>query len=193
MFNLYSNEGDVLFYGGHTLELALYYDTVLAVFDLIKEDMTDFEKIVLMFQMLVVNADDYSEYFDIDDLVVIVNTIIEQLLGEEENNTDLPAYDFNYDAERIFSSFLQDYSINLREEQGHLKWVDFIALFHNLNENTPIMRAIYYRTCELPTGKENEEIRKDILTKRKIYELPQVKEARQLREIELLCREAELI
>lgn len=195
MFNLYSNDEGVLYYRGYPLVLSLYFDNVLAVIDLMEESFSDFEKLVLAFQILVFDADSYVGIFDIDDIANIVSNILNDTLGagNGEVTDEVPAYDFNYDAERIYSSFLQEYGINLKEQQGVMKWAEFIALFHNLSEDTPIMRDIYYRTCELPKGKENAELRKDILTKRKIYELPQAKRARQMKEIEMLCREAELI
>ncbi|PGC44944.1 Gp15 family bacteriophage protein, partial [Bacillus wiedmannii] len=55
---------------------------------------------------------------------------------EDETFQEVPIVDFTIDAERIFSSFLFDYNINLIEQQGKLLWNEFLALFNNLSEET---------------------------------------------------------
>ncbi|KAB2159587.1 hypothetical protein FZI36_23180, partial [Cronobacter sakazakii] len=98
---------------------------------------------------------------------------------------DIPVVNFTIDAERIYASFLYDYGINLFEQQGKLQWDEFLALFNNLSEKTPMRTAIYYRTCDIPKkDKYNGDERKRIKKMKAIYELPEAKVIREAKELQ---------
>lgn len=56
-------------------------------------------------------------------------------------------YDFAQDADVIFSSFWQTYGIDLSAAALH--WWNFSRLLWGLPEQSPFMRVIHYRTCEI--------------------------------------------
>ena len=92
----------------------------------------------------------------------------------------MPVVDFTIDAERIYSSFLFDYGIDLLEQQGKLMWNQFIALFNNLSEDSQMKIAIKYRTCSIPKKTEhNAEEIKNLKKLKDHYELPQAKVMRE--------------
>lgn len=55
-------------------------------------------------------------------------------------------YDYNIDADAIYSSFAQIYGIRLADQQMH--WYEFRALFANLPEDCPIGKLIHIRTMK---------------------------------------------
>lgn len=79
--------------------------------------------------------------------------------GEEpEDDDDIEkSFDFVIDAGRIYSSFFQDYGINLFTINLH--WWEFMELFKGLSENTIIKKVIDARTKKITPemGKEERE------------------------------------
>ncbi|EEK97202.1 Gp15 [Bacillus cereus BDRD-ST26] len=113
------------------------------------------------------------------------NEMTESHHEEDDDYPDIPVVNFTIDAERIYASFLYDYGINLFEQQGKLQWDEFLALFNNLSEKTPMRTAIYYRTCDIPKkDKYNGDERKRIKKMKAIYELPEAKVIREAKELQ---------
>lgn len=154
----------------------LSFDRLIKIFELQEDDrFDDADKIALAFQILVVEPDRYRKRFNLLQLHEIVNAIIEMLQDErieaDGQHADIEVVNYTEDAERIYASFLADYRIDLIEQIGILSWRKFVALFNNLGEKTPIMQAIIYRTCSLPSSKENAEERKRIKKLKRVYAL----------------------
>lgn len=83
--------------------------------------------------------------------------------GEEtKGSNNAKVVDFNQDAGRIYSAFIQVYKINLRNEKMH--WWEFLELFKNLPEGTMLSKVIEIR------GKEIDP-KMDAKTKYKIMQL----------------------
>lgn len=173
-------------YKGETITVNLSFDRLIKIFELQQDErLEDIDKIVLAFQILVVDAEIYKKKFTALELSEIVNLIFDSLKDERiriddtDDQDDEPVEIVNYteDAERIYASFLYDYQMDLIEEIGKLSWRKFVALFNNLSEKTPMMQAIIYRTCSIPTGKENAEERKRIKKMKRIYALKSHAEA----------------
>lgn len=64
-------------------------------------------------------------------------------------------YDYDADAEYIYSAFLDQYGIDLCDEEIH--WWKFHALFVSLKEDNQICKIIEYRTIDLSTIKNKKE------------------------------------
>lgn len=95
---------------------------------------------------------------------------------EEEQDEPVPVFDWEEDAELIYSSFLFDYGIDLIEQQGKLTWDRFYALFNNLSEDSKMGQALHYRSCAVPKKeKGNEEERKRIMKMKEFYMLEKAK------------------
>ena len=80
-------------------------------------------------------------------------------------------YDLEQDAEYIYASFLQDYGIDLFEQQGKLHWYQFKALLAGLSETTKFKRVLEIRQMPLPTGKNSGKHRAEVEKIKKAYAL----------------------
>ncbi|MGG3528919.1 Gp15 family bacteriophage protein [Bacillus pseudomycoides] len=204
-FTLTERNVDRFHWHGVDIELNLSYDNILVMFQLFDDKkVSDNAKLPVALNMLVVErsllaqlngeqqnkllVDIFKAKLNIDlDKKERVNEITNKdnsTDGEDEAFQEVPVVDFTIDAERIFSSFLFDYNMNLIEQQGKLLWNQFLALFNNLSEETPMKTAIKYRTCEVPKKtKDNADQVKDIKKKKAFYELPKAKEIREASEL----------
>ncbi|HDR8098928.1 TPA: Gp15 family bacteriophage protein [Bacillus cereus] len=203
MLKLTEREYDFYTWNGVRLELNLAFDNILLLFELFDdESISEYLKTDIALNMLVVDkvtvnqldierksmlfVDILKDRLDID-LKLLMNKKINETEEKEEEKEEkaptIPTVDFVVDAERIFSSFLFDYNIDLIEQQGKMQWNKFIALFRNLSNKSPMGQALHYRTCDIPPkDKNNAEERKRIKKMKAIYELPKAKEIREHQE-----------
>lgn len=65
------------------------------------------------------------------------------------------AYDFEIDADLIFSAFMTQYHINLNRENLH--WWEFMSLFNSLKDDTEIVKIMNYRTIDVNTIEDKKE------------------------------------
>ena len=119
-------------YGGKTYKLKPYFDNVLKVFALQKEqDLSERDRLELSLDLLV-----KSKHSKLSERVKteLLNTIYDVLMDTEKSEPDgaAPIFDFVQDAGYIYASFLSDYGLDLYEQQGHLHWWAFIQLFRGL-------------------------------------------------------------
>lgn len=106
--------------------------------------------------------------------------------GRENNNSKQKnakkAFDFEQDANLIYSAFYSTYNISLTTI-NFLHWWEFMALFEGLPETTLIQKVMYWRTADI--SKVSKEERKHILKMREIYSLKRAeKENLSVEEIE---------
>lgn len=73
---------------------------------------------------------------------------------KEPEGTKKPVYDFDYDAEIIYSAFFQQYRIDLNTADLH--WWQFKALFDGLAEDTHFMKIVQFRSVNLSDVKDKE-------------------------------------
>ena len=185
MFKLTEREYDFYTWNGVRLELNLAFDNILLLFDLFEdESINEYLKTDIALNMLVVESmlllDILKDRLDIDLRSLMKKKIEEK---EEEKAPTIPTVDFVVDAERIFSSFLFDYNVDLIEQQGKMQWNKFMALFRNLSSKSPMGQALHYRTCDIPPkDKTNAEERKRIKKMKELYELPKAKAIREQQE-----------
>lgn len=76
-------------------------------------------------------------------------------------------YDFQQDADCIYSAFLSAYGINLVDASLH--WWEFMALFTTLPENTQMAQRMYYRG--LDTSKLKGSWKKECEARKKAFAL----------------------
>jgi hypothetical protein len=197
MFSLTERENDFYTWHGVRLELNLSFDNIISLLDLLSdEDVNEYARIDIALHMLVIEREllkqldtEQKSMLFMDVLKARLDIDLKTLMNndnkekEDEKLSELPIVDFKIDAERIFSSFLFDYTIDLIEQQGKMQWNKFLALFRNLSEKSPMGQALHYRTCEIPQkDKHNADERKRIKNMKEIYELPKAKEIREQRE-----------
>lgn len=210
MFKLTDRNRDIYEWAGTAIELNLSFDNVLKLMELFDDqNVPEQIKPNLALNMLIVDSsllvqlppskkeklliDVFKDKLNIDLLQSSKrNEMTESANDEDSDCPDIPVVNFTIDAERIYASFLYDYGINLFEQQGKLQWDEFLALFNNLSEKTPMRTAIHYRTCEIPKkDKHNSEERKRIKKMKARYELPEAKVIREARELQAFQKRME--
>lgn len=89
-------------------------------------------------------------------------------------------YDYNFDAEYIYSAFLQQYNIDLNKIKN-LHWWKFKAMFNSLTEDCKFVQILNYRSIDINKIKDNEQ--KEFYKKMKtIYALPLSKSEKEEKE-----------
>ncbi|QEL88484.1 Gp15 family bacteriophage protein [Bacillus mycoides] len=210
MFKLTDKNRDVYTWAGVPVELNLSFDNILKIMELFDDaSVNNRAKPNIALLMLIVDKELLSQLdpskkekllIDVfkDKLNIDLssdkkkNEMTETIGNEEDEQPEIPIVNFTLDAEMIFASFLYDYGINLFDQQGILQWSEFLALFNNLSEKTPMRTAIHYRTCEIPKkDKHNGEERKQIKKMKERYELPEAKVIREQMAYEAFQRKME--
>ncbi|MEM5012063.1 Gp15 family bacteriophage protein [Niallia taxi] len=182
MFKLTDRFKDVIEYKGHKLYVNLAFDIVLRAYELMEDKhFNNLDKVLIFFDMFIVNRNSDSSLFKFEDKNKIVKTIFEQLLGfnkKGEESSSKKSYDLSKDAPYIYASFLQDYHIDLFEMQGKLHWDKFLSLLNSLSKDTKLVEVINIREQEVPAPtKHNSRERQRILELKRIYRLESEEEA----------------
>lgn len=86
-------------------------------------------------------------------------------------------YSYEFDAEYIYSAFLQQYKIDLNSIK-YMHWWKFKALMENLNEDTQFVKIMGYRAIDISKIKDKEEKTRYKRLKT-IYDLPDMRTAEQ--------------
>ncbi|MFS1025135.1 Gp15 family bacteriophage protein [Enterococcus casseliflavus] len=170
---------------GVTYPIDLSFDTVLRLFDLLKDPvLTESEKIVLGLQLLL----GVSFLCEIETQNTIFLSILEMFdIWEkpksryDRNGKKLKPkmkeiadqhFSFDYDAPNIYAAFYQAYGIDLFDQRGKMRWEKFIALFGGLPDETRFRQIVSIRTKKMPTGKGNKEAKDELRKLKKLYALP---------------------
>lgn len=168
-FSLTRPDDEYVSFRGRKYRLTLYFDRVLEAQRILSDETfsdSDCAKAALF--LLCEGAERLSNAKCAELLEKI---FCEYINPDEEKDPgdDEPMFDFEQDAEYIFSSFIMDYGINLHEQKGRLLWHDFIALFKGLSERTKMREIISIRARKLPAPNKynSDEIR--ALTELKRY------------------------
>lgn len=82
-------------------------------------------------------------------------------------------YSYEYDADYIYSAFMQQYNIDLTEIE-YLHWWKFRALFEGLNKDTKIVEIMGYRAMDLSKIKDKKE-KKFYKNMKELYALPDMR------------------
>ena len=86
-------------------------------------------------------------------------------------------FDFEEDADLIYAGFMQQYGIDLQEENMH--WWKFMILLENLGADTRLSRIMEYRTIDTGSKHLSKEQRKFYQAMQRYYGL----ESRQMPEM----------
>lgn len=172
-------------YHDKTYLINLSFDTVISFYQLLDDNhFSAEEKIVVAFQMFF-----GFEPHDADFAVAAFEQINEYLRqtpygndnddgvssSDMQGNVTKPVkyYSFTQDAEAIYSSFMEQYGINLLREKQKMHWDEFKALFAGLNERTYMSRIIQIRMRD--TSKLEGQELTDAINAQQYYELDENK------------------
>lgn len=167
-------------YQGRSYKLDLSFDTVISFYQLLDDDhFTAEEKASIAFEMFF-GFEPKNPDFAISAFEQISSYLRQQPYGndvEEDVGTDMQGnsisavkyYSFTQDAEAIYSSFREQYGINLLKEKGKMHWDEFKALFAGLSDKTYMSRIIQIRMRDTSELKGQELT--DALNAKQYYEL----------------------
>lgn len=95
--------------------------------------------------------------------------------NEENNvsNKQKQIYSYEFDAEYIYSAFMEQYNIDLNSIK-YLHWWKFKALFNSLNEDVLFCKIMGYRAMNLNKIKD-KDMKKHYKKMKKIYALPDMR------------------
>lgn len=91
---------------------------------------------------------------------------------ETKKETSKRIYSYEFDAEYIYSAFMEQYKIDLNKE--YLHWWKFKALFNSLNEEVLFSKIMSYRAMDLLKIKD-KDMKKYYKKMKKIYALPDLR------------------
>lgn len=177
MLSFTDSLADKISYHGKIYPVDLSFDTVLKFFELLNDgSLKDAEKISIAFEMFMGFPPENAD-FAIAAFEKINQYISKQPYGDEEVTVDgngqemtpRKYYSFTQDAEAIYSSFRQQYGINLLHEKGKLHWDEFKALFAGLGPETYFQRIVEIRMRD--TSKLEGQSLNDTLKAKEYYEL----------------------
>ncbi len=92
---------------------------------------------------------------------------------KEEEKKQKQIYSYEFDADYIYSAFMQQYKIDLNHIK-YMHWWKFKALFEGLTEETQIIKIMGYRAMDLSQIKDKEE-KKRYKKLQKLYALPDMR------------------
>ncbi len=152
------------------------FDTVLKIQQLYKEDtLNDNVKIEQALKMLIKNRVKLWA-LSTHEKSGLLNLIYKECINTKKRPATrqrAPVFDFEYDAEYIYSSYMLDYGIDLLDVQGKLSWKKFIALFEGLSERTKIREVMRIRCMEIPAyNGHNQKQINEINELKSYYALP---------------------
>lgn len=181
---------------GNRVPISLAFDNVLTMFEVLEHDTFNMmQKLDVIFEIFVDEA--AHEYFPLDIRIEFVIKMLKDKLDidlteQTEEDESVPLFDWVEDAGRIHSSFLFDYGMDLRHEQGKLSWYDFKGLLANLSDDSQFGQALYYRQCPVPKqDKYNADEVKRVRAQKERYALKNdrvAEKVRKLKEKEILAR-----
>lgn len=158
MLSLTDKPEETLEYQGQTYRLNLCFDNVLQFYKLMDDqDVSESNKILIAFEVFF-DSDAVNYVLNNSDTELLVqgvekvaSYINESSYGASSGSGDVSARSFSYeqDAEAIYSSFMQQYHIDLINEQGSLHWDKFKALLHGLNDKTWFGQIIQIRETDV--------------------------------------------
>lgn len=172
---LYEGFPESVVIDGITYRLNLSFDRVLRYFELFGEPELNAEDITdIGYSWLVIKPQNVP--------LVVKSAVLAHIRGEilsppcrslHTQKKQPKAVDFSYDAEKIYSSFMQAYGIDLIKMRGKMHWCSFIALFRGLPDDTPIKRIMNIRTKEIPVPtKSNAKYIQNLAELKTLYALP---------------------
>lgn len=181
MFTLYDKLPSSIEVDGKQYKINASFDNVILMYEMLSdEELEDVDKISFGIEMFFEEVPDlpalelkeiWEEAFtklfseDIDDVEYDIkgNPMPKQ---KQERLMSL-----KQDAPFIYASFMQQYGIDLFEQQGKLHWYKFKSLLDGLDENTKLKKVIEIRRAELPKGAKNQKARKEMEKAKRFYAL----------------------
>ncbi|MDV2633188.1 Gp15 family bacteriophage protein [Lactococcus lactis] len=184
MFKLNDKLREQISHEGKEYPVDLSFDNVLDVLDVWNDGSFEpEEKLIASCSLLF--GEDILRLVSIDDLIVLFEQIKEEIFSEYEpvETYDLLGnpmkrksvkadFSLSFDAEYIFTSFVQCYGINLQKELGKLHWDEFRMLLRDLPPEAKLNKVREIRNWKPDKNSTAEEI-ENMHELQEIYALPE--------------------
>lgn len=160
-----------------SIKVNVAFDVVLEIQKLFREtDLSDYDKVDQALRMLVVDKWNLR-LFSMREKQELLEEISRKHIAVKKrpsiNMTAVPVLDFEEDGDYIYASFMQDYHMDLIDEQGRLPWKKFLFLFNGLSSESKIKQVMHIRQMEIPAfdGKNQKQIQ-ELQKLKSYYALP---------------------
>lgn len=180
MFSLAYPIDDSLNIDGFIAKVDMSFDNILRLLDMLSdENLNEFNKPDIALEMLLSACFfcDYETkvniYIQVFKEFVLIEEPITESSGKEEKTKQF--YSITEDSEYIYASFMQDYGIDLFEQQGALHWRKFMSLLSGLKEDTKFKEVIKIRQWT-PSEDTSKEESKNMRELQRIYALKATQE-----------------
>ena len=183
MFNLYDTLPETVLVNGKEYKINASFDNVILMYEMLCDpDLDDVDKIAFGIEMFFIDVPELPamelkeiwerEFINLfQDSVEAVQLDIKGNPMPKKKEEQERLMSLKQDAAYIYSSFMQQYKIDLFEEQGKMHWYKFKALLDGLDDNTKLKKVIEIRRAELPKGAKNQKARKEMEKAKKFYAL----------------------
>lgn len=148
--NIHTNTVD---YKGKRYELNLDFRAVLLYFQLISDEKLSIEERVS--DAILLFCDKAADELNIQEKSELLKVIFDKKIFTERDRqrSELEpnakkSFDFQQDADLIYSAFLQQYGQDITTEK--LTWAQFTAELDSLSEDTFFKKVVGYRTMPMP-------------------------------------------
>lgn len=161
---------------GEEVPILTDFRSYIQMLDMLKDsELTSGEKFHLLQQYFKETPSNFNDALEVLLDFVTMKELPKCGVQEEDDSEEVQIkrkelYSFSIDYPFIFSAFLQDYGINLREIP-YMHWWEFCILFDGLSEDTEIRKRIMYRNTDLNEIKDKDE-RKRIEKIQRLIRLP---------------------
>ena len=147
-------------------------------FELLMQDskITEKEKIMLALKLY------YYDISKIKDIKLAIDEILwfyrcgkeiqEQKESKQEEVRMKQIYSYEFDDNKIYSAFIQQYNIDLQKQDLH--WWQFKTMFECLTNSTQIVQIMEYRAMDLSKIKD-KNMKKQYKELKAIYALPDMR------------------
>lgn len=185
---------------GEEHQLDLSFDNVLLAFEALEDESvsSDIDKVLIVLRLLFV---DDIEFDSLDTMVLVYKEIMEQVIGAPKQTGEAEDieeaeyiereekyYDLKQDAQYIYASFLQDYGMDLFDQQGKLHWKKFNALLMSLSDDTMFKKVISIRQRKETKDMSKEE-RANLAEQKRIFALVKSREEAEFEAMDLIQQE----
>jgi len=175
MIHLYSEISNKIKYKDKVIKINISFDVVLKLLNILQSKLfSENEKENYCFELLLSKD---CKGFSYDEKAEIIEFIFKNIIEFERNRKPLPEkqekpplIDFNQDVAEIYSSFKEQYNMDLFAQQGKLHWIKFVFLLNGLNKNTALGEVIAIRTAKLP-DKITEHNKKQVAELKRLKKL----------------------
>lgn len=165
-------------YQNQLYSLNLAFPLVFKCFDILNDEHLDDDERLELSLFCFIGKD--VEPLNIPQRSELLNKIFDQFIytKEDKRRAELTkhqpqAFDFEQDQDLIYSAVLQQYGIDLTDEdiQKSLTWKQFNSLINGLNDDTFFRKVTMYRTVKIDKDKMSKEQQQFLKEMKTLYGL----------------------